>query len=55
MAGAVATTLAVGGGTAAVMPLALGLLAVFVAYGRTRPARRSSEEARRSAVLAAAG
>jgi uncharacterized membrane protein YphA (DoxX/SURF4 family) len=55
MAGAVATTLAVGGGTAAAMPLALGLLAVFVAYGRTRPARRSFEEARRSAVLASAG
>jgi hypothetical protein len=36
MAGAVVTTLAVGGGTAAVMPLALGLLAVFVVYGSTR-------------------
>ena len=54
MAGAVATTLAVGGGTAAAMPLALGLLAVFVAYGRTRPARRSSEEAPQTAVLPAA-
>jgi hypothetical protein len=54
MTGAVATTLAVGGGAAAAMPLALGLLAVFVAYGRTRPARRSSEEARQSAVLPAA-
>ncbi len=55
MAGAVTTTLAVGGGTAAVMPLALGLLAVFVAYGRTRPVRRTSEKAPRSAVLSAAG
>jgi hypothetical protein len=54
MAGAVATTLAVGGGTAAAMPLVLGLLAVFVAYGRTRPAQRSSERAPRSAVLRAA-
>ena len=54
MAGAVATTLTVGGGTAAAMPLALGLLAVFVAYGRTRPVRRSSEEAPQSAVLPAA-
>jgi uncharacterized membrane protein YphA (DoxX/SURF4 family) len=54
MAGAVATTLAVGGGTAAAMPLALGLLAVFVAYGRTRPARRSSEEALQPAALPAA-
>jgi uncharacterized membrane protein YphA (DoxX/SURF4 family) len=53
MTGAVATTLAVGGGAAAAMPLALGLLAVFVAYGRTRPARRSSEEARQSVVLPA--
>ena len=54
MTGAVATTLAVGGGTAAAMPLALGLLATFVAYGRTRPARRSSEEAPQSAVVPAA-
>ena len=53
MAGAVATTLVVGGGTAAAMPLVLGLLAVFVAYGRTRSLRRSSEEASRSAVLPA--
>jgi uncharacterized membrane protein YphA (DoxX/SURF4 family) len=54
MAGAVASTLAVGGGTAAAMPLALGLLAVFVAYGRTQPARRSSEGALQPAVLPAA-
>jgi hypothetical protein len=54
MAGAVATTLVVGGGTAAAMPLALGLLAVFVAYGRSRPMRRSSKRAPRPAVLPAA-
>ena len=36
MAGAVATTLAIGGGAAALMPLALGVLAAFVAFGRTR-------------------
>ena len=54
MAGAVATTLAVGGGTAAAMPLALGLLAVFVMYGRTRLARRSSEETPQSVLLPAA-
>jgi O-antigen/teichoic acid export membrane protein len=54
MTGAVATTLAVGGGTAAAMPLALGLVAVFVAYGWTRPARRSSEEARQSVLFPAA-
>jgi hypothetical protein len=53
MTGAVATTLAVGGGAAAAMPLALGLLAVLVAYGRTRPARRSSEETRQSVLLPA--
>lgn len=53
MAGAVVTTLAIGGGTAAVMPLVLGLLAVFVAYGRTRSVSRSSEQAPRSAALPA--
>jgi hypothetical protein len=53
MAGAVATTLAVGGGTAAAMPLVLGLLAVFVAYGRTRSVRRSYEQAPRAATLPA--
>lgn len=36
MAGAVATTLALGGGTMAAMPLILGLLALFVAYGRVK-------------------
>jgi len=53
MAGAVVITLAVGGGTAAAMPLALGLLAVFVAYGRTRSVRRSCEQAPRAALPAA--
>src|SRR5215207_3840251 len=52
MAGAVVITLAVGGGTAAAMPLALGLLAVFVAYGRTRSVRRSCEQAPRAALPA---
>ncbi len=36
MAGATVTTLAVGGGASALMPMVLGLLAVFVAYGRMR-------------------
>lgn len=39
MVGAVATTLVIGGGSAAAMPLALGLLASFVAYGRWRDVR----------------
>ncbi len=53
MAGAAVTTLAVGGGASALMPLALGLLAVFVAYGRTRWLRKSTatDEAPRSAEL----
>jgi hypothetical protein len=54
MTGAVATTLAVGGGTAAAMPLALGLVPVFVAYGWTRPARRSSDKTRQLVLLPAA-
>ena len=54
MAGATVTTLVIGGAASALMPLVLGLLAVFVAYGRTRPARGSSEEAPQSAVLPAA-
>jgi hypothetical protein len=42
--GATVTTLAIGGGTMALFPLALGLLAAFVAYGRWRlaPLRESS-------------
>ncbi len=36
MAGATAISLAIGAGAAALMPLALGLLAAFVALGRTR-------------------
>ncbi len=51
MAGATATTLAIGGGASALMPLALGLLAAFVVYGRTRPARHSRDGASRSPVL----
>jgi hypothetical protein len=54
MAGAVATTLAIGGGTAALMPLALGVLAVFVTYGRRPWLRPSVVEAPRSAELQAA-
>jgi hypothetical protein len=44
MAGATAITLAGGGGTLAAIPLVVGLLAAFVAYGRWRlqPHRRSS-------------
>jgi len=38
MAGATTTTLAIGGGAAASGPLVLGLLAAFVAYGRTQRA-----------------
>jgi hypothetical protein len=36
MSGATVITLAVGGGAMALMPLAVGLLAAFVAYGRRR-------------------
>ncbi len=36
MVGATVTTLAVGGGATALMPLMVGLLAAFVAYGRSR-------------------
>ena len=34
MAGATASTLAIGGGVLALIPLVIGLLAAFVAYGR---------------------
>ena len=54
MAGATVMTLVIGGGASALMPLVLGLLAVFVAYGRTRPSRRSSAVAPRGAALSAA-
>ena len=54
MAGAVATTLAIGGGTAALMPLALGLLAMFVVSGRTRSLRQSAgDSSGRPALLPA--
>jgi hypothetical protein len=36
MIGATATTVAIGGGAAALMPFVVGLLAAFVAYGRWR-------------------
>jgi uncharacterized membrane protein YphA (DoxX/SURF4 family) len=38
MTGATVLTLSGGGGAAALFPLAVGLLAAFVAYGRWRPA-----------------
>jgi hypothetical protein len=55
MAGAVATTLAIGGGMAALMPLALGLLAVFVAVGRARMRRQSANDDSHLAALQTAG
>jgi uncharacterized membrane protein YphA (DoxX/SURF4 family) len=53
MAGATVTALAIGGGASALMPLALGLLAVFVVYGRRQWLRQSTAtaEAPRSAEL----
>jgi hypothetical protein len=54
MVGATVTTLAIGGGASALMPLVLGLLAVFVAYGRTRPSRQTSAGAPQGAALPAA-
>ena len=47
MAGATATTLAIGGGVSALMPLALGVLAVFVVFGRTRIGQSTDETSRR--------
>jgi hypothetical protein len=38
MVGATIVTLVTGGGAAALLPLVVGLLAAFVAYGRWRPA-----------------
>ena len=55
MAGATATTLAIGGGTAALMPLALGLLVVCVVYGRTRSLRQAAGDSSRRAALRPAG
>ena len=54
MTGATVTTLAIGGGAAALMPLALGVLAGFVVYGRTRPSRQAPAVASRESALAAA-
>ena len=42
MIGATITTFAIGGGLTAVMPLVVGLLAAFVAYGRLRLAPRTA-------------
>lgn len=42
MTGATAITLVVGGGPAALIPLVIGLLAAFVAYGRRRLAPQTS-------------
>jgi putative oxidoreductase len=49
MIGATATTLAVGAGAGALVPLVLGLLAAVVAYGRTQRAPLS--ESRRASRL----
>jgi hypothetical protein len=46
MVGATVTTLVVGGGATALMPLAVGFLAAFVAYGRWRVARQPSRSGR---------
>ena len=51
MAGATAATLAVGGGILALLPLSLGLLAGFMAYGR-QPASLRGAGAARVASLA---
>lgn len=53
MAGAVVTTVAIGGGTMAAMPLALGVLAAFVAYGRARLGRQATDNAARSSLVQA--
>ena len=55
MVGATGTTVLIGGGASALIPLALGLLAVFVAYGRLRLAPQASRELSRSAMLQPAG
>ncbi len=54
MVGATVTTLAIGGGASALMPFALGLLAVFVADGRARRLRYSAAETSRRPELQAA-
>ncbi len=52
MVGATGTTLLIGGGATALIPLVLGLLAAVVVYGRQHLA---PQVARRSSVLQAAG
>ncbi len=46
MIGATVTTLAGGDGAMAMIPLVVGLLSAFVAYGRWRPAPHSGEKNR---------
>ena len=55
MAGATVTTLVIGGGASALMPLVLGLLAVFVAVGRARMRRQSANDDSHLAALQTAG
>jgi hypothetical protein len=51
MAGATVTTLAIGGGASALMPLVMGLLAAFVSSGRARLLRHSAGEGLRPSTL----
>lgn len=53
MIGAALTTLAMGGGATALMPVAVGLLAAFVAYGRYRLAPRSARSGQRRKIARA--
>jgi uncharacterized membrane protein YphA (DoxX/SURF4 family) len=46
MIGATATTIAIGGGAAALMPFVVGLLAASVAHGRWRVARQTARSGR---------
>jgi uncharacterized membrane protein YphA (DoxX/SURF4 family) len=55
MVGAVVSTLAIGGGAAALFPMVVGALAAFVAYGRTRLApHRARSQSRQVAFQPAA-
>jgi len=55
MAGATGTTLLIGGGVAALVPLVVGLLAAFVAYGRVQLAPQVPRQRSRSLVFQPAG